>query len=256
MHQGLPSWIRRRLDPAQRFGLRATLLALALALVGVPFGLLLDQVVRNGPLIEVDTWAANHLHAWVRDRPAVIVLLRIVSEIGRPPSLFLFSIIAIVFLWRRERVRLAVFIAVTGLLGGLIDTIVKATVDRDRPSLEDPIATAHGQSFPSGHAMSSTVVFGALLLAFMPAIPRRRRHLAVWGYALLVLAIGISRLGLGVHFLSDVLGGYVLGLAWLAAATAAFSIWRVERGRAPVHLDQGLEPEAKRDLSAHGGKHR
>ena len=53
---------------------------------------------------------------------------------------------------------------------------------------------------------------------------------------------------LGVHYISDVLGGYVLGLAWLAASTAAFSIWRVERGRRPVEPIEGLEPEAATDL--------
>jgi membrane-associated phospholipid phosphatase len=48
---------------------------------------------------------------------------------------------------------------------------------------------------------------------------------------------------------TDVLGGYVLGLAWLAASTAAFSTWRVERGRAPVEVTEGLEPEAASDLA-------
>jgi undecaprenyl-diphosphatase len=64
------------------------------------------------------------------------------------------------------------------------------------------------------------------------------------GDTALVLAIGASRLLLGVHFLSDVVGGYLLGLAWLCGATAAFETWRVERGRRPSHpLVEGVEPE-------------
>ena len=57
-------------------------------------------------------------------------------------------------------------------------------------------------------------------------------------------AIGFTRLALGVHYITDVLGGYALGAAWLAAATAAFSIWRVEQGKPAVDLEEGLEPES------------
>src|SRR4051794_16830734 len=67
----LPTAIRRRLDPAQRYGLRLTLFAVGLTLVGIPFGFLLDQVVRNGPLVRVDTWAANTLHEVVRRSDAL-----------------------------------------------------------------------------------------------------------------------------------------------------------------------------------------
>ena len=62
----------------------------------------------------------------------------------------------------------------------------------------------------------------------------------------MVVAVGFTRLALGVHYLSDVVGGIVLGLAWLAVSTATFSIWRVERGRPPVHPTEGLEPERPR----------
>jgi undecaprenyl-diphosphatase len=150
--------------------------------------------------------------------------------------------------WRHGHARLALFLVVTTLGGGLLDTIVKEVVGRNRPSLVDPVATAHGKSFPSGHAMSSVIAYGALLLVFLPAIGRRYRPMVIGGAVVLVLAIGFSRLALGVHYITDVLGGYVLGLAWLAASTAAFSTWRVERGKPPVEVAEGLEPEAADDL--------
>jgi undecaprenyl-diphosphatase len=96
--------------------------------------------------------------------------------------------------------------------------------------------------------MSSTFTYGALLLVFLPAVARRYRPAIVAGAALLVAAICFSRLALGVHYISDVLGGVVLGLAWLVASTAAFSIWRVQRGRPPVEVSEGLAPEAAEDL--------
>jgi len=236
--------VRRRLDPDGRYGLRVTLFGLAFLLVAIPFGLLLEQVKRNGPLLRVDTSAARHLHEWVRQSDDLVLQLKILSFLGSPVWFYVIVIPAVFWVWRRGHVRLAVFLVVTTLGGGLLDTIVKEAVGRARPSLVDPVATAHGKSFPSGHAMSSTVVYGALLMVFLPVIGRRYRPVVLGGAILLVLAIGFTRLALGVHFISDVLGGFVLGLAWLAASTAAFSTWRVERGRPPVDISEGLEPEA------------
>lgn len=248
MRATMPEPVRRRLDPEDRYGLRLTLLAVALVLVAVPFGVLLDQVVRSGPLVRADTAAANDLHGWVRGSPGAVRALQVVSFLGSPPWLTIIVVAAVVFTLRHRRVRLAVFLVATTVAGGLIDTAVKIAVDRDRPSLEAPVATAHGQSFPSGHAMSSTVAYGALLLVLLPAVPARARRPVMAFAAVLVLAIGFTRLALGVHYITDVLGGYVLGLAWLAASTAAFSVWRVERGRPPVEPLEGLEPEAAADL--------
>jgi len=236
--------VRRRLDPDGRYGLRVTLFGLGFLLVAIPFGLLLEQVKRNGPLLRLDTSAARHLHEWVRHSDDLVRQLKILSFFGSPVWFYVIVIPAVFWVWRRGHVRLAVFLIVTTLGGGLLDTIVKEVVGRPRPSLVDPVATAHGKSFPSGHAMSATVVYGALLMVFLPVIGRRYRPAVLVGAILLVAAIGFTRLALGVHFISDVLGGVVLGLAWLAVSAAAFSTWRVERGRPPVDISEGLEPEA------------
>ena len=241
--------VQRRLDPDERYGLRVTLFAVAFLLVAIPFGLLLDQVQSNGSLIRLDTSAARHLHDWVRGSDDLVRELQILTFFGSPVWFYVIVTPAVVWVWRRGHVRLAVFLVVTTLGGGLLDTIVKEAVGRPRPSLVEPVATAHGKSFPSGHAMSSTVAYGSLLLVFLPAIGRRYRPIVITGTVLLVAAIGFSRLALGVHYITDVLGGYVLGLAWLAASVAAFSTWRVERGRPPVEIGEGLEPEAADDLA-------
>lgn len=248
--RGLPAYVARRLDPGARYGLRVSLLALALVLVAVPFGLLLDQVVRNGPLVGADTSAANHLHGWVLTHDGVEQALRVLSFFGGPLWFYLLLGAGALFWWLQGARRLSVYLVTTGVLGGLVDTVVKVVVNRDRPSLEDPIATAHGKSFPSGHAMLATYGYGALLLAFLPVLPRRVRPAAILGWLVLVGAIAFSRLGLGVHYVSDVLGGIVLGLAWLAVSTAAFSVWRVERGRPRVEPTEGVEPEVAQDLTS------
>ena len=235
--------LRRRLDPDARYGLRVTLFGLAFLLVAIPFGLLIEQIKNNRSLVRLDTSAANHLHGWVRGSDTLVTNLKILTFFGSPVWFYIIVIPAVIWVWRAGHPRLAIFLIVTTLAGGVLDTIVKEVVNRARPSLVDPVATAHGKSFPSGHAMSSTFTYGALLLVFLPTIAKRYRPLVVGGAVLLVVAICFSRLALGVHFITDVVGGVVLGLAWLAASTAAFSIWRVDRGRPPVEVSEGVEPE-------------
>ena len=247
----LPTVLQRRLDPAQRYGLRLTLFTVALVLIGVPFGFLTDQVLREGPFIEIDTWAANTLHEVVRESDLLVSVLQAVSFTGKPIFFVIVCVPIGLFLLWRGHFHLTMYLAVSTILGGIIDTIVKVAVDRDRPSLEDPVATAFGNSFPSGHSMMSLVTFGALLLIFLPVM-RRHRVTALVVVGLWVLAIGFTRLALGVHYISDVLGGWVLGAAWLALSTAAFEIWREDRGLRPTKpLEEGVEPEAEPDLHVH-----
>ena len=242
--------VSRRLDPAERYGLRFTLFGVAFLLVAIPFGLLLEQVVHDGTLTRIDTSAANHLHDAVRESPATVRALEVVTFLGSTMWLMSAVSLATVFLLRRGRSRLAVYLVTTTVAGLVLNAVVKLVVSRPRPSLVDPVATAGGKSFPSGHAMAATVVYGALLLVFLPGVARRMHWPLVGVLFVLVAAIGFTRLALGVHYITDVLGGFVLGLAWLCATAAAFSLWRVERGRAPVHPLEGLEPEAADDLSA------
>jgi membrane-associated phospholipid phosphatase len=249
--KGLPEFVRRRLDPAQRYGLRVTLFAVAVTLVAIPFGLLLREVVTDGPLTRLDTALARQLNELAATRPWAEPMLSAISFLGKPGWLAVVVGGPALWLLRDGERRLAIYLAVTTLAGGAVDTAVKVAVGRPRPEVDEPLAQAFGKSFPSGHSMSSTIAYGALLLVFLPLIPHRFRPWAFAGVAALVVAIGVSRLGLGVHYLSDVAGGWVLGLAWLAAATAAFSIWRVERGRPPVHVDEGVEPEETEQLARH-----
>jgi membrane-associated phospholipid phosphatase len=93
---------------------------------------------------------------------------------------------------------------------------LKAAFERPRPAFSDPIATASGFSFPSGHAMVSLTVYGALAFVIVATTKSRRaRVLVLATAAALVLAIGFSRLYLGVHYVSDVLAAYGAGIAWL-----------------------------------------
>ncbi|HEX8003644.1 MAG TPA: phosphatase PAP2 family protein [Mycobacteriales bacterium] len=239
-----------RLDPESRYGLRLTLFAVALLLAAVPFGILLEQVVRTGPLLDVDHGVAVRVHEYVTRHDALRVAARAVTALGGPLALYPLGAAATAWILRKGRRRLAFYVAVTGLGGALLNSVVKLLVARPRPVFEVPLAHALGKSFPSGHAMASTVVYGALLLAFLPALRRRGlARAATAGTVALVLAIAASRVALGVHFLSDVAGGITLGVAWLCASTAAFRVWRTDRGAPPAPLEEGADPGAARLLS-------
>lgn len=218
--------LRRRLDPAERYGLRATLFAAAILVAGIPFALLVVQVTREGPLQGWDAALAGASVSLVNRYRWLPVASNVVTDLGS--AFWLYPLVggASLYLWRRGRVRAVVYLVVSTVGTTLIATVTKEVVGRARPELGLPLPG--GSSFPSGHALNSVVVYGALLLVILPLISAGRRRWAVGGALVVTLVVGLSRLGLGVHYPSDVLGGYLLGLAWLAASTAAFSIWREE----------------------------
>lgn len=234
---------RRRLDADARYGVRLVLFAVAFVLVAVPFGFLLGQVVTAGPLTDADRSASEVFYrmsspAWANHA------LEVVSFVGKPIFLSLVVIVPTLWLLRMREYRVASFLVITVVAGGLVDTALKAAIGRQRPLVSGAPPEAFGSSFPSGHAMSSLITYGAFVLIVLPYLPKRARSWLIAGAALLVTAIGFSRLALGMHFLSDVIAGYVFGLAWLLASVAAFNVWRHERRQPEIHADtQGVEPE-------------
>jgi len=231
--------------PEGRFGLRALVAAAALALVAVPFGLLLLLVQDKwSPLLRADTGARDDLHRYAVDHGPFVIAMRALSAIGSTTVwLAVFAAVVAWLLWRRLP-RLALFVAVTVVVSPILNGVVKAAVHRSRPLLPDPVAHASGQSFPSGHAQGAIVGCSVLLLVFLPWLRGVWRPIAVVAAVMLTAAIGFSRVALGVHYVSDVLAGYALGAAWVAAMIAAFNALRVERGRPKARPTDGLEPDA------------
>jgi membrane-associated phospholipid phosphatase len=203
-------------------GLRRQLTAPAplLAVLLLAFTLVLVVVeLRWGPVHRLDRRIADDLHRVALDHPAQVTWWKWVSRVLHPYVLRIASAIAAAALWLRGRRRTAVFVLVTIAGAALLETLTKALVDRARPVFAEPVAHASGASFPSGHAMTSMVAFGLLVLL----VPAHRRLAAAVG-AIAVVLVGFSRLALGVHYLTDVVGGWLLGAACLVAAE-----WMVRR---------------------------
>ncbi|OJF14380.1 phosphatase PAP2 family protein [Couchioplanes caeruleus] len=242
-----PEPVRAR--PLAHFAERSLLGLLVVIALGLGFGVLLLLVRgRWGPLESLDAGAADGLNDLVSPQPAVVDALDLVARAGGRPIMMWLVTIAVVALLIRKRFRLAIYLVVTGVGALLMDPSLKALIDRVRPVVDVPVATAPGNSFPSGHALGSMVVYGALLLVFLPAVSARHRKWFITVVAVIVAAIGVTRISLGVHYVSDVLAGWLLGAAWLGVTAYAFRVWRREIGRPEVPLENGLEPEAAADV--------
>ncbi|MFG3639801.1 phosphatase PAP2 family protein [Micromonospora sp. NPDC047762] len=250
---GQPSWRRRRFDPDHALGLRLTLAATAAFLVLVPFALLTLLVLGTwAPLHRLDAAVTDALHGYAQDHPAWVALMRGWTEVFAPMPLRAVVLLLVVWLLRRGARRLALWAATTMVVGGLVGPLLKLLVGRDRPELLDPVARAAGYSFPSGHALNATLVAGVLLLVLLPYARRGVERAALWVAAVLLTVVtGLSRVTLGVHFTSDVVGGWLLGVAVVAATTAAFTSWRAHTGLRPVRPTRdGVAPEVERHPGA------
>ncbi|HET9117741.1 MAG TPA: phosphatase PAP2 family protein, partial [Pseudonocardiaceae bacterium] len=219
-------FLSRRFEPGEAAGLTLTLgLAVVLAL-SVGFGQLLDSVVESDGITVADRpvlgFFAAHRQLWWTSTATVI------TDVGSPVGTAVTGVAAGIALAWLRRSWLPLLIIVLGGVGiALINTAVKSAVSRSRPPLITAVSTAHGYSFPSGHTTGTTVVW--LLLAWMIGhwVIRRRVALAIlWAGALLMVgAVGVTRVYLGVHFLSDVMAGWALGAAWAVIIALVVRVW-------------------------------
>ncbi|MGY4913257.1 phosphatase PAP2 family protein [Micromonospora aurantiaca (nom. illeg.)] len=236
--------------PLSHFAERSLAGLLAVAGAGVGFGVLLMLVrFRWSPLYHADHETAEWFNNLVAPHGPLVTVLQAITDLGGRPVLIWLVSIAVVGLLIRRQSRLAVYLIVTGAGGLILDPSLKALVGRLRPVVDVPIASAPGNSFPSGHALGSFVAYGALLLVFLPAMSPRWRKPAIAIAGVLIFLVGLTRIALGVHFVSDVIGGWLLGAAWLGVTAYAFRLWRRERGRPVPPLREGLEPEAGEELA-------
>jgi membrane-associated phospholipid phosphatase len=190
---------------------------LALLHAVAAFALLSQAYVAGSPTVRLDAWVAGELHANVV--PSATSALSAVTTLGSTAVLALVAAAASTYLLGRGRHRDAALPVVAVVGAQLLTWILKALFERPRPSFQDPVATAGWFSFPSGHALSSIALYGAIAYLVVRSLhPAHARLAVLGGTALLVAAIGFSRLYLGVHYLTDVLAGYSAGLAWLLLA--------------------------------------
>ncbi|MCC3766142.1 phosphatase PAP2 family protein [Streptomyces sp. UNOC14_S4] len=185
-----------------------------------------------GPLISLDRRVADGLHPLAVGHQGWTRVVRWLSGVLWDPwTMRAVLAIAAIRLARRREWLLVVWIAVTSALGTVLQQTLKAAVGRSRPRWPDPVATASYQAFPSGHALTATVTCG--LLVWLLWLHRSRAGVirVTWAAsAVSVIGVGFTRLYLGVHWLSDVVAGWLLGGALVSASAWAYEV--LVRGRA------------------------
>lgn len=220
------------------------------ALLAVPFLFLLLLVESAWePLERLDKDTANSLNDVARSDPTLVHALKLGATVFDPWAFRVVVVLVAAWLWHRGAQRLAVWAVVTMAIGGVLGVALKVLVARARPHFPEPVAHASGYSFPSGHALGSFLGVGVLILVFLPVLTRAGKTAAYLVGAAVVLFTGFDRVGLGVHYVSDVVGGWIAAAAVLAGTAAAFEIWRREQGRRPSRVAEGVDPEAAPEIS-------
>src|SRR5437016_5718493 len=211
--------------------------------------LLIAVRLQWAPLESADHGAAADLNRLIAGNATAVSVVKAITWLGSDGVLWTVIAAATIILAIRRQWRLAASLLLTGAGALTLDPILKSLVGRLRPVVAHPIAHGTGDSFPSGHSLGSIVCYGAVLLVVLPAARGRWRPILITVIAALVALIGISRILLGVHYLSDVVGAWALGITWLGITAFVFELTRSAAGQpvtAPVA--EGLEPEARADL--------
>ncbi len=215
-HPAAWRFLAARLSPTGYLGLHLTVGLACSLLALLAFGAITEDVIEHDPITRFDLTLAARLRETAT--PAWDHVFVGVSLLGSPATWAGIGVIAAAVLAVRRR-WIPLVAWVTALAGGgAIDALLKVVIQRPRPA--GAYAFLHGEtfSFPSGHAMGSLVGYG--MLAYLVCSSTRGRRwdpLVMAVAASLVLAIGFSRLYLGVHYFSDVVAGYAAGAVWLAA---------------------------------------
>lgn len=189
-------------------------------------------------------WIGNHQY------PALQSVMLEITALGTGTVVAMIVFVAGMFLWLNKHKHSAVLLIVATLGGMVLDTVLKIGFNRPRPQIFTWGTHAASSSFPSGHAMSSIIVYGTVAYLAARLQQNFASRIATMALAaIIIVAIGLSRLYLGVHYPSDVLAGLIIGLAWAGFCMAVLEAAQLYAKRnAPQMLED--ERPAPRGASA------
>jgi membrane-associated phospholipid phosphatase len=184
-----------------------------------------DEILKAS-FQQVDLAIQRWVHGFAR--PILTALMRVLSWIGSPYVLAPAVALAAGCLWWRRLKDDAVLVAAAALGGVALDEVMKLHFKRSRPDVPWALVHEHSFSFPSGHSVLAMVMYGVIVYKTQDKLHSKWAKAALMlGALLMVVGIGVSRVYLGVHYPSDVAGGYFVGAVWLAAVISS-DLW-VER---------------------------
>jgi len=231
-----------RFRPSNALGLSLTISLVVLVALGWAFGTVVQGVLGRDELM---TTVDGPITRYVVDHrtASMTSMMKAVTMLGSSAVLVPLVVVAGLVARQRRAGWKPLVVLAASLLGSIaLYDVVKVLVGRPRPAVGRLVATATGYSFPSGHAVGATAALGAL--AYLCATWQRgwAAKVATWASAIIVvLLVGFSRVYLGVHWTSDVVGGYALGALWLAAVVTTVSTV----GRVRAHAAASREYPAR-----------
>jgi undecaprenyl-diphosphatase len=196
------------------------------AVTGFAFMWLAELMSDNHPFLQTVDQAVWRAARELRS-PGATTFFLVFTLLGTGVGLGILVLLIAAALLARGHPRWALFLVVTAAGGGFLNHALKAAFERARPDMADALWRSHSYAFPSGHAMGSFVVFGALVYVVMRASSSARVRSGAAALALCLTAtISLSRIYLGVHWFSDIVAGLSAGLVWLATTTAVYEVYR------------------------------
>ena len=211
-------------DAARAFAFQLVAGAVAIIGAAAAFGFLARNIAEGEPLTIVDAQVATWFHA-----NAVTPLTRVMlvfTHINGVAGILVLSSVFILYLVSKREWAWIAFTALAVHGGMTINALAKLAFNRQRPTFDEPLVVLTTYSFPSGHTVSSTLFYGTLAAFLTPRVgPHLRPWLWVIAFAIVVL-VGVSRLYLGAHYLTDVLAALAEGIAWLSCCLVALSTYR------------------------------
>ncbi len=206
------------------FGLILSVLSLGI------FWSVAEDVTEGDSIVMIDNALANELHA--EATPISTSIYIVISWFGSQGVILLGFIVGIYFIVRRRWLDLTYWlIALAG--GSLLNALMKQIVARPRPVFVDPLVLEQSYSFPSGHSMISLIAYGMLAYFLWVSVSNRYAKIfGVFSATLFIILVGISRMTLGVHYLSDVIGGFAAGGIWLGVCIFSINLYKQRKSSA------------------------
>lgn len=231
-HPALSGFIERRFTPHVYLGLHLTVGLLFSAVFIWIFVSITDEVLEYDTLVVIDHWLTAHIDS-IRSPLADRVMGSVTLFGGGHVLTPVVPGVVVVLLWARKNVLAAGFL-IANAGGSLLVIVLKAVIRRERPLMEYTRFDAAGFSYPSGHAMMAVIFYGMLAYLLIRTVQTERLRVAIvciTGFV--ILMVGLSRVYLGVHYISDVAAGFAGGLFWLSACITGLEIYRAKTGEHP-----------------------
>lgn len=220
-------FLAARFSPEGEFGLHLTVGAALILLAAWLFSRVAAEVQSGAGITELDVQLAH----WFHDRASAgfTQFMLVVTHLHSVPGIIAMGLVFAALLYRRGERGWLVAVLVTLPTGMVLNVLLKHAFQRARPHFDDPLLTLSTYSFPSGHTASATVLWGLVACWLASGRPRPQAAAVLLAALCIVALVGLSRMYLGVHYLSDVLAAMAEGVAWLALCITGLSTLRRRR---------------------------